>query len=149
MLNLITKSKIRKRIILLFLHNPATEYSLSDVARQVATSAGTAQRELNRLLQNDLLTFKKRSGLNIYSLNKKCAVLKEIESIVNKTIGVEVELKNRLEKITGISYAFIFGSYAKGGVKSDSDIDLFVIGDMKEDEVFKAVSLAENAVGRE
>lgn len=149
MFDLLTKSKIRQKIILLFLYNQKKEYFLSEIARLTGTSAGTAQRENNRLLKDDLLTFHKKGNLNLYRLNKKFALLNEIESIVRKTIGVEVELKKELRKIKGISFTFLFGSYVTGGFKSDSDIDLFVLGSASEDLVFKAVQKVEKIIGRE
>lgn len=149
MLDLFTKSKIRQRIILLFLYNQNKEFYLSEIAKNIGTSPGTAQRELNKLLQNDLVLFKKRAGLNIYTLNSRYPLLNEVESIVKKTIGVELELKEELGKVRGVSFAFLFGSYAKGGFKSDSDIDIFVIGKVDDDQVFKAVQKVERRIGRE
>jgi predicted nucleotidyltransferase len=149
MIDLLTNSKIRQRIILLFIYNQSKEFYLSEIAKIVRTSPGTAQRELNRLLRNDFIVFKKRANLNIYTLNGDYSLLNEIESIVKKTFGAEVELKKELSRIEGISYAFLFGSYVKGGFKSDSDIDLFVIGEMEEDGVFKAVQKVEGKIGRE
>ena len=115
----------------------------------VKTSAGTAQRELNRLMSQDLITFRKRGNLNIYRLNESYSLLDEIESIVRKTIGIEAQLANELGKMRGVWFAFIFGSYAKGGFRSDSDIDLFIIGTPDEDDVFKAVQKIEDSAGRE
>ena len=46
MLDLLGKSKIRKKIILTFVYNRGKEFYLSEIARMVKTSAGTAQREL-------------------------------------------------------------------------------------------------------
>ncbi len=149
MLEFITKSKIRQRIILLFLYNQKKEFYLSEIAKMVGTSAGTAQRELNRLLDNDFISFKKWANLSIYTLNKRYYLLKEIEAIVQKTFGIEVQLKNELSKFDNLEYAFIFGSYAKGGFKSDSDIDLFLIGDTEEDEIVEAVQKIEEIIGRE
>lgn len=149
MLDLLTKSKIRKKIILLFLYHQDKEYYLSEIAQIIGTSPGTAQRELNKLIKNDLLTFKKRAGHNLYALNPKYSLLKELESIVKKTVGIEIELKTALDSIQGIVYAFLFGSYVKGGFKSDSDIDLFIIGGQEEDPIFKAIQKVEKIVGRE
>jgi len=149
MIDLLTNSKIRQRIILLFVHNQNKEFYLSEIAKIVKTSPGTAQRELNRLLRNDFIVFKKRANLNIYALNRNYSLLHEIESIVKKTFGTEIELKKELSSIKGISYAFLFGSYVKGGFKSDSDIDLFVVGEMEEDQVFKAIQKVEGKIGRE
>jgi predicted nucleotidyltransferase len=149
MLDLLAKSKIRQRIILLFIYNQNKEFYLSEIAKMVKTSAGTAQRELNKLLRNDLIIFKKKAGLNIYTLNKRYSLLREIESMVRKTIGAEAELKKELSKIKNISFALLFGSYVKGEFRSDSDLDLFVIGDVKVDDVHKAAQKVEDIIGRE
>lgn len=149
MLDLFTKSNIRKRIILLFIYNQNKEFYLSEIAKAVGTSAGTAQRELNKLLKSDLIEFKKKAGLNIYTLNKGYSLLKEVESIIRKTIGVEEELKKYLKKVEGVKFSFLFGSYVKGGVKSNSDIDLFVVGNVDDNSIFNAVQQAERIIDRE
>ena len=149
MLEILGKSKIRQKIILTFVYNRGKEFYLSEIARMVKTSAGTAQRELNRLMSQDLITLRKRGNLNIYRLNEDYSLLDEIESIVRKTIGIEAQLGTKLSALRGVRFAFIFGSYAKGGFRSDSDIDLFIIGTPDEDDVFKAVQGVEDAVGRE
>jgi len=92
---------------------------------------------------------RKSGGLNVYKLNKKFNLLQEVESIVKKTIGIEVELKNLLSGIENITFSFIFGSYAKGGIKSDSDIDLFIIGKAYEDEVYEAIKKVKDLTKRE
>jgi predicted nucleotidyltransferase/predicted transcriptional regulator with HTH domain len=148
-LTVIGRSEIRKKIILLFVYNQRKEFYLSEIARKVKTTPGTAQRELNRLLSQDFITFRKRGNLNIYRINESYTLLPEIEAVVRKTIGIEVELGNELSRVKGIRFAFLFGSYAKGGLKSDSDVDLFIIGTPEEDDVYRAVQKVEDSVGRE
>lgn len=149
MIDLLTKSKIRQRIILLFIYNQGKEFYLSEIAKEIHSSPGTTQRELEKLLRNDFLLFKKKANLSFYMLNKQYSLLEEVESIVKKTIGIEFILKNRLVQIENIEFAFLYGSFVKGGMKSDSDIDLFVIGRIKEDPIFKAVEEVEKIIGRE
>ena len=149
MIDFLTKSKIRKKIILLFLYNQKREFYLSEIAKIVDTSPGTAQRELNRLLAGDFISFKKKANLSIYSLNKRYTLLKEVETIVDKTFGIEVMLKNGLGTIDNIDYAFIFGSFVKGQFRSESDIDLFIIGEVEEDRILKVVQRIENSIARE
>lgn len=134
---------------MLFVYNKQKEYYLSEVARQMKTSAGTAQRELNKLRATGFLTSVKKGSLRIYRLDEGYPLLKEIENIVHKTIGIEIELKKALAGIPGIRWAFTFGSHARGAMKADSDIDLFVIGDMGEDDIYDAVRKVEEIVGRE
>jgi len=148
-LNLLSKSGIRRKIILLFVYNQDREFYLSEIARQVKTSAGTAQRELNRLRRMDFVSFKKRGNLSLYRLNRAFSLLAEIEAIIRKTVGIEVRLGEELRKVKGVSFAFIFGSYAKGRLRSDSDIDLYVVGRPDEDDVYRAVRSVEDTVGRE
>jgi predicted nucleotidyltransferase len=149
MLDILGKSTIRKKIVLTFVYNRGKEFYLSEIARMVKTSAGTAQRELNRLLSQDLITFKKRGNLNIYKLNQSYTLLEEVESIVRKTLGIEVQLKNELRTVSGVRLAFIFGSYARGGFRSDSDIDLFVIGTAGDEDVYSVIRKIEDSIGRE
>jgi predicted nucleotidyltransferase len=42
--------------------------------------------------------------------------------------GVLEEIKLCLEKVTGIRYAFIYGSYAKNPENQAGDVDLVVVG---------------------
>ena len=149
MIDFLGKSHIRQKIIILFVYNPKKEYHLSEVARAVGTSAGTAQREINRLVKSDLIMFHKKANLNIYRLNTRFSLIEEVRSIVRKTIGIEVELRRELREVGGIIYAFLFGSYAKKGLRSDSDIDLYVIGEPEEDKLFRAIQKAETRIGRE
>jgi predicted nucleotidyltransferase len=146
MLDLLSKSKIRKKIILLFVYNPKEKYYINQIARLVNTSSGTAQRELNTLLESDLLLRKKEANLMYYSLNQANPLLKNIKEIIGQTIGIEVMLKERLMKIKKIKFAFIFGSYAGNAFKSDSDIDLYVIGDVSEKELYRETALLEKEI---
>jgi len=149
MLDLISKSKIRQRIILLFINNKGKEYYINQIAKIVGTSAGTTQRELNRLLKSSLITYERKGNLSLFKLNEKNPLLKEIESIVNKTIGLEIILKNEVKKLRGIEYAFIFGSYAKGNFKAESDIDVYIIGDINSDEAHAMIRHAEKLTQKE
>ena len=149
MLEILGRSRIRKKIILLFVYNQRKEFYLSEIARQVKTSAGTTQRELNKLLAQDFIGFKKRGNLNFYRLNESYPLLREIEAIVRKTFGIEAELRSELGKMKGVNFAFLFGSFVEGSFKSDSDIDLFIIGTVDEDTVYKTVQKVEDSVGRE
>jgi predicted nucleotidyltransferase len=149
MFDLLIKSKIRQKILRLFFTNPRKEFFLSEIASAVQTTPGTAQRELRKLVTIDLINFYKKGNLSIYALNPRHYLLKEISSIMKKTFGIEDEIKQALAKIEGIIFAFLFGSYVKKDFKSDSDIDLYIIGDTQEDVLFKALSPIEASIGRE
>lgn len=149
MLDLITKSKIRQRIILLFIYNPYGAYYINEIARLVKTSSGTAQRELEKLAKESFLIKQKKANLAYFKINASNPVLRDIRNIVDKTIGLEHILKKELGKTKGIDFVFLFGSYVKGDFKSDSDIDLYVIGGIEEKELYKKIKKVEEKINRE
>ncbi|MFH1408384.1 MAG: nucleotidyltransferase domain-containing protein [Nanoarchaeota archaeon] len=56
-------------------------------------------------------------------------------------------IKNELkDKVT---YCFIYGSFAKGTEQRSSDIDLFVVSEIKEDELIHIIQKLEHTVKRE
>ena len=149
MLDLISHSKIRRKIILLLIYNRDKTYYINEIARIVGTSSGTAQRELRRLSENDFVSISRKGNLVLYGINEANPLLKEIEGIIQKTIGIEEILKKAFKEIPGIEYAFIFGSYAKNLFQSQSDIDLYIIGTAEEEDFEEEINGAEKMIQKE
>ena len=149
MLNLITKSEIRKKIILLLIYNPHKSYYLREIARLVGASAGNTQQELKKIENSGFLTKEKRGNLMYFKINTKSPLFSDFKKIIDKTIGLENILREMLKKIKSINFAFLFGSYVKGDFSSDSDIDLYVIGDISEKKLYQSIKKAEEKVYRE
>jgi predicted nucleotidyltransferase len=149
MLDLLIQSKIRQKIIRLFLWNPNREFSLSEIASAVQTTPGTAKRELRKLLEIDLVYFTKKGNKSIFTLNSGNYFLKEIRGIMKKNFGIEDDIKQALAEIEGIFFAFLFGAYVKHHFKTKSDIDLYIIGEVAKDKIQSAISPIKRFVGRE
>ena len=58
------------------------------------------------------------------------------------TDGVAEKIKVLLEKVPGIQYAFIYGSYAKNPKNQESDVDLMVVGGPDLAEMDEIISRA-------
>jgi len=149
MFDLITKSKIRKNILLLFVYNSEKEYYVNEVARLVKTSSGTAARELEKLVRGGFLKKEKKANRAYFAVDDGSNVARDIRNIVDKTIGLEHILKKELHGVGGMCFSFLFGSYANGGMKADSDIDLYVIGNVDEDDLHTRAVNAERYAHRE
>lgn len=149
MLNFITKSKIRQKILLLFLYHPERAYYINETAKIIKTSSGTAQRELEKLADSGFLKKEKNANLTYFRINPENPLLDDIKSITKKTIGLEQLLKDELGKLEQVKFAFLFGSYIKGDFKPDSDIDLYAIGDIDENEFYKTIKTVEAKIMRE
>lgn len=114
------------------------------------TSPGAIQRELKLLLETGLL-LKQRIGNQVhYQANSSSPVFHEIRSFMMKTAGLADVLKNALHEFKDrISFAFIFGSLAKGKETRDSDVDVMIIGDMGFSETVTALSTTQDTLRRE
>ncbi|OPL19872.1 MAG: hypothetical protein AVO35_02550 [Candidatus Aegiribacteria sp. MLS_C] len=142
-------SKIRKKILVLFFTHPDTEYHLREVVRSIRGGRGAVARELNALAEVGILVREEKANLVIYSANHDCPVYDEIHRLIVKTAGVADVLLAALSDLEDVSYAFIFGSTAKGDLDGLSDIDVFVIGDIDFTEVSRVLLSAEKTLNRE
>ena len=66
-----------------------------------------------------------------------------------KTAGVADVLREALMPLGRIRTAFIYGSFAKGSERADSDVDVLVIGEASFSEVVDALASAQESIGRE
>ncbi|MBU4204560.1 nucleotidyltransferase domain-containing protein, partial [Patescibacteria group bacterium] len=64
-------------------------------------------------------------------------------------IGFEKILKQKLEPIKGIKSVYIFGSYARNKMTSESDIDILVVGNFKTIELQKVLLDIQRSSGKE
>lgn len=141
--DILFRSKIRRKILMRFFADESRNFYINEMARLIDTSQGTCRRELNRLADVGILLSLREGNLQYYSLNKHYPFYKEFKSIVQKTIGIEASIRSALQGIEGITFAFIFGSYAKKHFGPESDVDIVIIGDVSEQrlvQVFKGIT---------
>ncbi|OGT21855.1 MAG: hypothetical protein A3K16_05320 [Omnitrophica bacterium RIFCSPLOWO2_01_FULL_45_24] len=143
------KSKTRKALFRLFFTNPENKYYLRELERLLGIPVSMIRKELIRLTKEGSFLSEKRGNLTFYYPNKSYPLFDEFKSIVFKTIGAAGLLKEILEKIKGVEIAFIYGSFAKDEAGAESDVDLFIIGKISEDELIKELGKAEKELKRE
>ncbi len=147
--SILFKSKIRQRILVRFFADESRRFYINEMARLVGTTQGTCRRELNKLVDMGLLMTSREGNLQFYLVNKKNPLYEEFKKIVQKTIGIEALLKDALQRVAGINFAFVFGSYVKNEFKPESDIDMAIVGDVKEELLMKVLKSIEKTIGRE
>jgi len=95
---------------------------------------------LQELELMSILKSKKRGTIKLYSLNREWTEIKDALTIIEITRKIEF-----LEDSRALAHIFqsdnrivgIFGSYAKGTQKADSDIDVFIVGKKRENDYDK------------
>lgn len=132
MLEKLFTSKTRVKILWLFF-SETRQFHLREIAKKSSANINAVRREANNLESLGILLSEKSGNMKLYFPNEKCPILEELRSIFLKEYGIVPTLRDLFLGEKGIKQAFIYGSYAKGGERPDSDIDLMIIGDMDDD----------------
>lgn len=150
MLKNLISSKTRQLILKTFFESSDIEYYTRQLANLHKISVGTLHRELKKLNSSGILKTRKVGNIKLFSLNKQNPVYEELKNIISKTEGVIKFIKDTVFGIKGIKVAFIYGSFAKGDERQDSDVDIFLIGDnVDEDGLIAVISSLEKKLFKE
>ncbi len=144
----IVGSKSRAAIFRLLFEKLGSEHYLREMQRQSGLSIAPIQQELDRLKTIGLVKVRKDGNRTYYSANSTHLLSSDIHSLVEKTSGATALLQQALSD-PDIRFSFIFGSVASGKANPESDLDLFVIGDLGLRKVSKLLRGISERIGRE
>lgn len=145
----ITKSKTRKAILELYFNRQGKKYYLRELEKIIHFPVQNIRRELIKLEKTGIFKREKSGNQVYYLLNTKSPIFNDFKNIIEKTIGIENQIRVELSDLKGISKAFIFGSFADGTLDALSDIDIMIVGDINEDDLIGKISTLENRFERE
>src|SRR4030043_1227887 len=99
-------SKVRVKIIELFLGSPNSAYHVREIVRRVDEEINAVRRELSRLEKTGLLQSEWRANRRFYFLKRDYIFYSELLSIVNKNVGLGGAVIKNKEKLGKIKNAF-------------------------------------------
>lgn len=143
------RSKETRLILVFLLTNTGKSYYLSELADKMRLNPSNAQKAINKLVQEGIICKKKRGGHWFYSVNKEYPLYEEVKKIVLFKYGLEKVLRDELSKARGLKKAWIFGSYARGEMEAESDIDILLVGDHSSNKVTDILIDLQEYFGRE
>ena len=142
-------SRIRAKILGWLFTHPDESFFVRQIALILKEDPTNVSREMARLEDLGILRSKRNGNLKHFQTNQECPFFEELKGLVLKTTGVTGRIRASLERLAGIELAFIYGSYAKGEEKADSDVDLLIIGDVDMDRLDSNLGKLEKMLGRE
>jgi len=142
-------TKNQTLVLEIFFNDPDRPRYLRQIAQLLKKQPGVFQREINKLEDNGLLESYFEGNRRFFKLNKNYPLYQEIKSIFFKTLGIKGLLKAEMKKINGIKEAFIYGSFARGEEKGSSDVDVFIVGSVREDTIIDLLNKLERKINRE
>lgn len=130
MLASLFSSSARVKVLGLLTLNPAQRFYLRQLAQSLDLPVRAIQRETERLAKIGLLKKVPEGNRVYFQVEPKHFLYPEIKRIFLKTLGARALLGEALRASPDIQIAYIYGSYAADEESTESDIDLFVVGEI-------------------
>lgn len=120
----------QSRVFCWLFGQPERSYHLSELRRLTGLGSASLQRELNRLVEADLVCSERVGNMRRFQANPQSPVYSELVSLTRKTLGVEPLLREALLPLApDLKAAWVYGSVAKQTDTTQSDIDVMLIGE--------------------
>lgn len=146
----IFRSELQLRILGLLLLSPDRPWTTPDLAKRLDATPVTIHRELHRALDAGLLVREAIGRTYLYRAATNSPLYEPLRLLLERTVGIEVELRRALEDVPGVEAAFIHGSFAKKTkIKPSSDIDVIVLGNADPHALRRRIRRVESQLGRE
>lgn len=137
MLEKLITSKTRLALLKVLLFSEGKTFHIRELAKDIDAAPILVSKELNNFYEVGLVNKEKKANLVLFSINNNCSFLKDLKQIYIKTDYLGTIIKEKLKN--KVTYALLFGSFAKNKEHSKSDIDLFIVSDKKQDEIYKII----------
>ena len=148
----ILRSDTQGMILAQLFMNPGDDFSISELARQANTSAPTAMREVERLLESQLVIQRTVGRARLIQVNTRHELHDAIRKIVAFSYGPAAVLPAALYGIEGLEQAFLYGNYAaylkKKRTSDAPEIDLLLVGYVNRIEASNAAKQVEPYLDR-
>ena len=141
---------IRAGVLSATLLQPEHWWFMTELARHLNTTPSSLQRELESLVSVGLLLRRQDGRRTYFKANADSPLFRDLRGLLDKTSGIVPTLKSALTRFDEqIELAFLYGSIARGEEHSASDVDLAVVGTLKQIDLLPALRKLEARFGRE
>jgi predicted nucleotidyltransferase len=142
--------KTRQGILAATFVQPERPWYVSELARRLGVPSSSLQRELHDLTAAGILKSHRQGRMVYYQANARSPLFSDLRGLLLKTVGLVDILADALRPLVPkVGVAFVYGSVASGQERSDSDIDLMVIGNLFPVELAIPLRHARELLGRE
>jgi len=128
-------------------------FSIAELERRTGIPQQTISREVDRLSKAGLLAVRSVGRTKLVEANADSRYFTELRALLLKAAGPAVVLGDRLAQVSGITKAYVFGSWARryeGEVgPPPADVDVLIVGDADPDAVEAACVEAGAELGLE
>lgn len=141
-----TRAKVISAIFL----QPGRWWFLTELAGHLKVTPSSLQRELESLVRADLLLRRRDGRRTYFKANPESPVFPELRSLIEKTNGIVPALQSALAGFGDkIEFAALYGSVARGEETAASDVDLMIVGTVRQIDLLPVLRSLERRFSRE
>jgi predicted nucleotidyltransferase len=145
----IFRSEMQLALLGLLLLQPERAWTQREITAALAAPAASVHRELSRAAAAGLIARDATQRPHRYRAKQDSPAYAPMRQLLELTVGVPERLREEFARVAGVRTATIHGSWARGDLRFDSDLDLLVVGDDVAQGAQEAARRAGRAIGRE
>ena len=126
--------------------NPTRQAYLRELADEFNAAPSQVREELRHLDEAGFLESRKNGRQILYQANQKHSLFKELQSMVQKALGMDRVLDSILERLGNLEKAYLIDDYAEG--KDSGIIDLVLVGNIDQENLTDLVHKTERYIDR-
>ena len=126
--------------------NPKQHAYLRELSTEFNLSPSLVSEELKQLNAAGFLDSQKNGRQIHYKANQKHPLFHELQSMVQKSMGMDRILDSILERLGNLEEAYLIDDYAEG--KDTGIVDLVLIGDIDQENLNDLVHKTERYIDR-
>jgi hypothetical protein len=142
-------SEVRIKILKLMLLNPEKSFHVRAIVRQVGAEINAVRRELDNLVELNLLKRRQSSNRIYYTVNTSHPLFSELLSMVAKEDAIGSHIIKKAKELGDVSFAVISLGFLRGRASTALDVDLFIVGEVNVPVLEKIVKEEESKRGKE
>lgn len=121
------------RLVRFYAANPESAPHFRALQRMTGLRSRSLQVEVRRLLALGVIVREEEGSRVRFRLDERHPLWPALRQMVRLLSEPADVLPLALADVSGVEAAFVFGSFAKGTARPDSDVDLFVLGDQVDE----------------
>ncbi len=146
----IITSKVRIKILELFLSDTSEMYHVRGIVREVKEEINAVRRELERMDKAGILKRENRGNRLYYWPRADYPFFGDLIGIVAKTTGLGAEIIANKNKIGKVGYVMFSGRFVRKKTrKREDDVDILLVGDVLIPELAAIIRKEESKRGKE
>ncbi|MBI4999427.1 hypothetical protein HZB97_01500 [Candidatus Gottesmanbacteria bacterium] len=132
-------SRVRVKLLELFLTNPGKIFHVREMVRRTQEEINAVRRELAHLEKAGMVTKEPRANRLYYTFRRDYPLYFELLELIAKTSGLGQNLLKNKAKLGKIKFAMLSGGFVRGLPAATERVDLLVVGNVVLPELSQIV----------